>query len=161
MKRSDNEHESSRRLKTEFLVQLDGAHTSDEKDRVLLVGATNLPQELDDAARRRFTKRLYIPLPEVEVRIPMSLTITSNRDHSISNFSQARCDLIAHLLRKNENILSNEDIVEVAHLTVGYSGADIKSLCSDAAMQSIREISPEMRNNVTKVASNISKFIIK
>lgn len=72
MKRSDNEHESSRRLKTEFLVQLDGAHTSDEKDRVLLVGATNLPQELDDAARRRFTKRLYIPLPEVEVRILLS-----------------------------------------------------------------------------------------
>lgn len=68
-KRSDNEHESSRKLKTEFLVQLEGA-TTDDKDRVLLVGATNLPQELDDAARRRFTKRLYIPLPEVDVRIP-------------------------------------------------------------------------------------------
>lgn len=67
-KRSDSEHESTRRLKTEFLVQLDGAYTTDEKDRVLLVGATNRPQELDDAARRRFTKRLYIPLPEVNVR---------------------------------------------------------------------------------------------
>lgn len=66
-KRKDSEHESSRRLKTEFLIQLEGANTTNEQDRLLLVGATNLPQELDDAARRRFTKRLYIPLPEFEV----------------------------------------------------------------------------------------------
>lgn len=65
-KRSEGEHESSRRLKTEFLIQLDGATTGDD-DRVLLVAATNRPQELDDAARRRFTKRLYIPLPDFEV----------------------------------------------------------------------------------------------
>ncbi|CAG0885214.1 unnamed protein product [Cyprideis torosa] len=63
--RSDTEHESTRRLKTEFLVQLDGAGTSSE-DRVLVVGATNRPQELDEAARRRFVKRLFIPLPEEE-----------------------------------------------------------------------------------------------
>lgn len=64
--RSDTEHESSRRIKTEFLVQLDGA-TTDNEERLLLVGATNRPQELDEAARRRFVKRLYIPLPEYEV----------------------------------------------------------------------------------------------
>lgn len=68
-KRSENENEATRRLKTEFLVQLEGAHTTTEQDRVLLVGATNRPQELDDAARRRFTKRLYIPLPDFQVRI--------------------------------------------------------------------------------------------
>lgn len=61
--RSDGEHESSRRIKTEFLVQLDGA-TTDADERLLVIGATNRPQELDEAARRRFTKRLYIPLPE-------------------------------------------------------------------------------------------------
>lgn len=71
-KRSDTEHESSRRLKTEFLIQFDGANAIQENDRVLLVGATNLPQELDDAARRRFTKRLYIPLPEQKVRLKKS-----------------------------------------------------------------------------------------
>lgn len=64
--RSETEHESSRRLKTEFLVQLDGAATC-EDDMVIVVAATNRPQELDEAARRRFTKRLYIPLPENEV----------------------------------------------------------------------------------------------
>lgn len=64
--RSDTEHECSRRIKTEFLVQLDGAATVDD-ERILLVGATNRPQELDEAARRRFVKRLYIPLPETAV----------------------------------------------------------------------------------------------
>lgn len=70
--RSDTEHESSRRIKTEFLVQLDGASTAEE-DRILLVGATNRPQELDEAARRRFVKRLYIPLPEKAVCITMGV----------------------------------------------------------------------------------------
>ena len=50
--RSDSEHESSRRIKTEFLVLLDGAATSSE-DKLLVIGATSRPQELDEAARRR------------------------------------------------------------------------------------------------------------
>lgn len=66
--RSDTEHESSRRIKTEFLVQLDGA-TTDSEERLLVIGATNRPQELDEAARRRFVKRLYIPLPVLDVKI--------------------------------------------------------------------------------------------
>lgn len=65
--RVDGEHDSSRRIKTEFLVQFDGVSTGAE-DRLLIVGATNRPQELDEAARRRFTKRLYIPLPEESAR---------------------------------------------------------------------------------------------
>lgn len=64
--RNETEHESSRRMKTEFLVQLDGATTGNE-ERLLIIGATNRPQELDEAARRRFVKRLYIPLPEINV----------------------------------------------------------------------------------------------
>lgn len=47
-------------------MQLDGATTENE-ERILVIGATNRPQELDEAARRRFVKRLYIPLPEYEV----------------------------------------------------------------------------------------------
>ena len=48
-------------------VQLDGATTSSD-DRILVVGATNRPQEIDEAARRRLVKRLYIPLPEYGAR---------------------------------------------------------------------------------------------
>ncbi|RZF36879.1 hypothetical protein LSTR_LSTR004567 [Laodelphax striatellus] len=117
-KRSDTEHESSRRIKTEFLVQLDGATTGDE-DRLLVVGATNRPQELDEAARRRLVKRLYIPLPDYE----------------------ARKEMVSRLMSSERNSLHDTDIDEIAHLTDGYSGADVKNVCQEAALGPIRSIS--------------------
>ena len=68
-RKSEGEHESSRRLKTEFLVQMDGVSSGGSgAGRVLLIGATNRPQELDDAAMRRLPKQLYIPLPDALAR---------------------------------------------------------------------------------------------
>ncbi|KAL1433200.1 hypothetical protein MTO96_012785 [Rhipicephalus appendiculatus] len=61
--RKDNEHEATRRLKTVFLVEFDRLHTGSE-ERILVMGATNRPQELDDAAFRRFTKRVYVTMPD-------------------------------------------------------------------------------------------------
>ncbi|KAL6259212.1 hypothetical protein P5V15_009132 [Pogonomyrmex californicus] len=116
-KRSETEHESSRRLKTEFLVQLDGATTS-EDDRILIVGATNRPQELDDAARRRLVKRLYVPLPEFE----------------------ARKQIINNLLKSVHHDLNEEDVARIAEKSTGYSGADMTNLCKEASMEPIRSI---------------------
>ena len=65
--RSENENEASRRLKTEFLVQMDGLTTT-ESDSVLCIGATNLPKELDKAALRRFPKKIYVGPPDFEAR---------------------------------------------------------------------------------------------
>jgi fidgetin-like protein 1 len=121
--RSDTEHESSRRMKTEFLVQLDGAATGAD-DRVLIVGATNRPQELDEAARRRLVKRLYIPLPE----------------HA------ARVQLLTKLLSDNLHCLTADNIEEVGRLTDGFSGADMKNLCQEAAMGPIRSIAMNLED---------------
>ena len=115
--RKSSENEASRRIKTEFLVQLDGTGTTGQ-GRVLIIGATNRPQELDEAARRRFTKRLYIPLPvEADRRV-----------------------LLQVLLKTNNHMLTETDIDTLAKDTKGFSGADLKSLCTDAAMGPIRQL---------------------
>nr|XP_018916809.1 PREDICTED: fidgetin-like protein 1 isoform X2 [Bemisia tabaci] len=115
--RSDTEHESSRRMKTEFLVQLDGATTGDD-DRILIIGATNRPQELDEAARRRLIKRLYIPLPD----------------------KPARVQIITRLMASERNDLTHEQVDEISDLTDGYSGADMKCVCKEASLEPIRSI---------------------
>jgi len=61
-KRKEDENESTRRIKTEFLVQLQGVGTN--MDGVLVLGATNTPWEIDSAVRRRFEKRIYISIPK-------------------------------------------------------------------------------------------------
>lgn len=137
--RSDSEHESSRRIKTEFLVQLvsnifllvlqvvtcpkllycfqDGASTVGE-ERILIVGATNRPQDLDEAARRRLVKRLYVPLPELEARVQIVKNLLGSQSHQMGDFEYEK----------------------IAELTDGYSGADMANLCKEAAMGPIRSL---------------------
>ncbi|KAM3823087.1 fidgetin-like protein 1 isoform 1-T1 [Vipera latastei] len=115
--RGDGEHESSRRIKTEFLVQLDGAATSSE-DRILVVGATNRPQEIDEAARRRLVKRLYIPLPEVS----------------------ARKQIVSCLMSKEHCSLTEEEIDLIVKKSDGFSGADMTQLCREASLGPIRSL---------------------
>jgi SpoVK/Ycf46/Vps4 family AAA+-type ATPase len=122
--RSSSEHEASRRLKTEFLVQFDGVSSSSE-DRVLVMGATNRPQDLDEAARRRLVKRIYIPLPDKETRVKM----------------------IKSLLDKESNCkVAGKEIEQVAASTDGYSCADLTNLCKDAAMEPVRELGLDIAN---------------
>ncbi|KAK3848046.1 MAG: P-loop containing nucleoside triphosphate hydrolase protein [Linnemannia gamsii] len=116
--RTDGEVEASRRIKTEFLVQFDGVGVGGEEDRILIVGATNRPQEIDEAARRRFQKRLYIPLPEYE----------------------GRRGLMNKLLESQAHELNEDQIKDICERTAGYSGSDMTGLCREAALGPVRAI---------------------
>mmetsp|Transcript_17291 Transcript_17291/g.47623 ORF Transcript_17291/g.47623 Transcript_17291/m.47623 type:complete len:448 (+) Transcript_17291:372-1715(+) len=112
--RSEGESDSMRRVKTEFLVQMDGVGNS--KGQVLVLGATNIPWELDAAIRRRFEKRVYIPLPEAEARTAM----------------------VKLNLGDTPNELTEDEFDRVGEITEGSSGADIKILVKEALMQPLR-----------------------
>ncbi|AMD20804.1 HDR062Cp [Eremothecium sinecaudum] len=130
--RYDNEHESSRRIKTEFLVQWSSLTSATAKESawgeesrtVLVLAATNLPWTIDEAAIRRFSRRLYIPLPEFETRL----------QH------------LKSLMELQANDLTDEDFEMIANLTEGYSGSDITSLAKEAAMEPIRDVGDSLIN---------------
>ncbi|XP_059828442.1 fidgetin-like protein 1 [Hypanus sabinus] len=134
--RVDGEHDSSRRIKTEFLVQLDGAATSAD-DRILVVGATNRPQEIDEAARRRLVKRLYIPLPE----------------------SSARRHIVVNLMSCENCSLSQEELELIIEQSKGFSGADMAQLCREAALGPIRSIHVADISTITREQVRPIKFI--
>ncbi|VDL78765.1 unnamed protein product [Nippostrongylus brasiliensis] len=114
--RSDTESESARRVKTEFMVQMQGVGLNN--DGILVLGATNIPWILDAAIRRRFEKRIYIPLPE----------------------TNARKDMFRLDVGRNNNNLTDNDYKLLAERTEGYSGYDINILVKDALMQPIRRV---------------------
>lgn len=119
--RSDTEQESSRRMKTEFLSQFDGL-SKQTNEGLVVIGTTNRPHELDDAARRRFAVRLYIPLPDICARKQMIINSLKNEKHS----------------------LTDKQIDQIAERTESFSGSDMKNLCRDAAMYSISEITDRL-----------------
>ncbi|KAJ0258617.1 AAA-type ATPase family protein [Hirschfeldia incana] len=119
--RSISENEASRRLKSEFLIQFDGV-TSNPDDLVIVIGATNKPQELDDAVLRRLVKRIYVPLPDSNVRKLLFKTKLKCQPHS----------------------LSDGDIDKIVRETEGYSGSDLQALCEEAAMMPIRELGADI-----------------
>ncbi|XP_050184806.1 katanin p60 ATPase-containing subunit A-like 2 isoform X1 [Myiozetetes cayanensis] len=122
------EHEGSRRMKTELLVQMDGLARSD--DLVFVLAASNLPWELDSAMLRRLEKRILVDLPSKEARQVMIqhwLPPLSN-----SGGVALRTDL-------DYSLLSQE--------TDGYSGSDIKLVCKEAAMRPVRKIFDALENH--------------
>lgn len=112
--RSEGESDSARRIKTEFLVQMDGVGKN--SGNVLVLGATNVPWELDAAIRRRFEKRVYIPLPDKE----------------------ARTYMVKLHLGDTPNTLTEQDFDRLGEITTGASGSDIKVLVKEALMQPLR-----------------------
>ena len=121
-----NEGEGSRRVKAELLVQMEGVNSntsaganekSDEDKRkiVTVMAATNRPWDLDDALRRRFEKRVYIPLPNEKGRLQLF-----------------------NLNLKKIEVDKNINYDKLVKLTDGYSGADISNVCREASFMPMR-----------------------
>jgi SpoVK/Ycf46/Vps4 family AAA+-type ATPase len=94
---------------------------SSSESRVIVIGATNRPVDLDDGVLRRLERRVYVPLPD----------------------TPTRAALLAVTLAGQATSLSEAELVRIADATAGYSGSDVASLCKEAAMRPVRELAPE------------------
>lgn len=133
--RGEGESEASRRIKTEMLVQMDGVGR--DSKGVLVLGATNIPWQLDAAIRRRFQRRVHISLPDLPARTKM---------FEIS-VGTTPCDLVAADYRK------------LGELSEGYSGSDIAIAVQDALMQPVRKI--QTATHYKKVCSVCIFYLVK
>lgn len=145
------EHESSRRVKTELMVQMDGAGTGSSagpdggklvggtdvavSNLVMVLAATNTPWHLDEALRRRLEKRIYIPLPDMA----------------------GRQELFRITMRDVE-VASDVSFDQLGELSEGYSGADIANVCRDASMMGIRRLLDEARA-IGMTSKNIEQML--
>nr|CAH7743351.1 unnamed protein product [Callosobruchus chinensis] len=114
---SESEHEASRRVKSELLVQMDGISASNDNPGkvVMVLAATNFPWDIDEALRRRLEKRIYIPLPGLEGR-----------------------EAVLRINLREVKLEPDIDLKMIARRLEGYSGADITNVCRDASMMSMR-----------------------
>lgn len=117
-----SEHEGSRRMKTELLIQMDGLAKSD--DLVFVLAASNLPWELDRAMLRRLEKRIMVGLPNEDAREAM-----------------LRQFLPAEVVPPPVLIQAELDYKHLANLTEGYSGSDLKLVSKEAVMMRLRKVS--------------------
>lgn len=135
----NEEHESSRRIKTELLVQMDGllANNTD----VFVLAASNLPWDLDTAFLRRMEKRVMIPMPTKEGRKEMI------KSH-LSDFSPS--------LFKKDELLNR-----CAEQTEGYSGSDIKNLCKEMSMRPLRRMLTQLEQTPTTWSEQNLSLLVK
>ncbi|KAG2661590.1 hypothetical protein PVAP13_1KG208352 [Panicum virgatum] len=126
------EHEATRRMRNEFMAAWDGLR-SKESQRILILGATNRPFDLDDAVIRRLPRRIYVDLPDAQNRMK-----------------------ILKILLAKEKLESDFQFDELANATEGYSGSDLKNLCVAAAYRPVHELLEEEKKGG---ASNESSYL--
>ncbi|KAJ7639187.1 P-loop containing nucleoside triphosphate hydrolase protein [Roridomyces roridus] len=112
--RSNGDHEVTAMMKAEFMTQWDGLLSS--KDRILVLGATNRPNDIDPAILRRMPKRYAVSLPNYEQRLN-----------------------ILTLILQDTPLAPEFPITTLVELTNGQSGSDLREMCRNAAMVPVRE----------------------
>ncbi|MEM3596929.1 MAG: AAA family ATPase [Candidatus Bathyarchaeia archaeon] len=116
MGKHSNEVGGEVRVRNQFLKEMDGIVDKGKKLHVYVIGATNKPWDLDWAFIRRFQKRILVPLPDHHTRLMMFKLYTNN-------------------LRLAEDV----DLHELARLSEGFSGSDIRDVCQAAQLKVIGE----------------------
>uniref|UniRef100_H2YHY0 Katanin p60 ATPase-containing subunit A1 n=1 Tax=Ciona savignyi TaxID=51511 RepID=H2YHY0_CIOSA len=132
---SGDEHETSRRVKAELLIQMDGVEGAtggdDATKMVMVLAATNFPWDIDEALKRRLEKRIYIPLPESKDR-----------------------EALLKINLKEVELAEDVNLAMIAEKLEGYSGADITNVCRDASLMAMRRriagLKPEEIRNLSQ-----------
>ena len=137
-KRKEDENDAMKRLKTEFLIQFDGVGSGDDL-RVLIIGATNRPFDLDPAIIRRLPKRVYVGPFNVEERQGFIKTI----------ITQNKCDI------------KDEEYKKIAEMCNNYSNSDLKELCREAAYEPLRELNVKSLKKVGELRPIVFDDFVK
>lgn len=114
-KRQKMEHEVMSMIKAEFMSMWDGFST-DENSRIIIIGATNRPNDIDEAILRRMPKRFYIPPPDASQR-----------------------EKVLKFFLSDVKLETGFNFDFLASKTQGFSVSDIKELCRESAMFPVRE----------------------
>jgi ATP-dependent 26S proteasome regulatory subunit len=137
-KRKEDENDAMKRLKTEFLIQFDGVGSGEDL-RVLIIGATNRPFDLDPAIIRRLPKRVYVGPFNVEERQGFIKTI----------ITQNKCDI------------KDEEYKKIAEMCNNYSNSDLKELCREAAYEPLRELNVKSLKKVGELRPIVFDDFVK
>lgn len=126
--RNSNDHEATAMMKTQFMMLWDGLNTNNDST-VIVMGATNRPQDLDKAILRRMPAQFHISLPNVDQRLQ-----------------------ILKLILESEIVNESVDFNRLAKLTIGFSGSDLREMCRNASVLRMRQIMRSNENNLPKTS---------
>ena len=130
-KREEAYGDVEKRVVAQLLALMDGLN---DRGNVIVLGATNRPDSVDPALRRpgRFDREFEISVPNEDGRLEILLIHT-----------------------RGMPVSDDIDLKDLASELHGYTGADIKSLCREAAMKSIRRYLPEIDLETEKIPSEV------
>ncbi|XP_026756060.1 outer mitochondrial transmembrane helix translocase isoform X2 [Galleria mellonella] len=117
--RTQHDHEATAMMKTQFMSLWDGLIT-DPGCTVIIMGATNRPQDLDKAIQRRMPATFHVPMP-----------------------SENQRERILQLILRSEPVATDIDFKRLASATEGFSGSDLHELCRQAAVYRVRDLARE------------------
>jgi transitional endoplasmic reticulum ATPase len=135
-KREETNGEVERRTVAQLLTLMDGLKS---RGQVVVIGATNRPDSLDPALRRpgRFDREIEIGVPDSEERKE-----------------------VLEIHTRNMPLAEDVDLDKIANTTHGFVGADLESLCKEAAMRVVRRILPEIQNDEEIPKEVLEKIVV-